>query len=324
MEYRLWGRTGIRVSALGLGCGGFGGVGSPRELFGKGEDEAAAFALMDRAVEVGINYFDTANSYGGGASEEMIGSWLRARGGRHDLVLSSKLFNAMSAAPNSAGLSRRAVIREVEASLRRLQTDHLDIYVTHEPDWETPVEETLRALDDLVHSGKVRYIGCSNEPAWHVAKGLWASERLRLARWQSVQNEYNLLHRGAETEVLPLCADQGLAFTPFSPLAGGWLTGKYRPGEAPPAGSRMTLRPDPYSEFSSQATFAALDRLRQAAGERGVELAALALAWVLSCPQVTAALVGPRRPEHLQPALDALSIHLSAADRAALSELTVA
>jgi len=324
MEYRLFGRTGMRVSVIGLGCGGFGGVGSPKELFGKGEDEQAAFQLMDRALELGINYFDTANSYGGGASEEMIGSWLTARGVREQIVLSTKLFNAMSAEPNAVGLSRRAILREVEASLRRLKTDHLDIYMTHAPDWDTPVEETLRTMDDLVRSGKVRYIGCSNEPAWHVARGLWASDRLGLARWESVQNEYNLLHRGAEREVLLLCADQGLAFTPFSPLAGGWLTGKYRQGEPAPPGSRMTLRPEPYEEFSNQPTHEAIERLRKAAGERGVELAALALAWVIRSPQVTSALVGPRRLEHFEPALGALAIQLSAEERDALSGQSIA
>ena len=315
VEHRRFGRTGLRVSRLGLGCGGFGGVGSDPALFGRGEDEAAAFAIMDRALELGIDYFDTANSYGGGRSEEMVGRWLRARGTRDQVVLSTKVFNRMGPAPNDAGLSRRHLLRAVEDSLRRLQTDWLDLYVTHEVDPDTPLDETLRALDDLVHQGKVRYVGASNIEAWRLAKSLWISERLGLARFEVVQNEYNLLNRGIEAEVLPLAADQALAVTPFSPLAGGFLTGKYAPGRAFPAGSRMTLRPEPYAGLLNPGTFRAIDALRAEAAERGVSAAALALAWVHTHPQVTAALVGPRSPEQFAPAVESLQVGLSAEDR---------
>lgn len=320
MEFRRFGRTGLRVSRLGLGCGGFGGVGSEPSLFGRGEDEAAAFAIMDRALELGINYFDTADSYGGGASEEIIGRWLRSRGARDAVVLSTKVFNRMGPDPNDGGLSRRHVLRAVEDSLRRLQTDWLDLYVTHEVDPETPLDETLRAMDDLVRQGKVRYVGSSNTEAWRLAKALWVSDRLGVVRYDGVQNEYNLLHRGIEAEVLPLAADQELAVTPFSPLAGGLLTGKYALGRDHPAGSRLTLRPGPYANLLTPATFLAIDALGAEAGERGVSAGALALAWVLAHPSVTAALIGPRSVEQFEPAVEALQVGLTAADRDRVAE----
>jgi aryl-alcohol dehydrogenase-like predicted oxidoreductase len=316
VEYRRFGRTGLRVSRLGLGCGGFGGVGSEPSLFGRGEDEAAAFAIMDRALELGINYLDTADSYGGGRSEEMIGRWLRSRGTRDAVVLSTKVYNRMGPGPNDAGLSRRHVLRAVEDSLRRLQTDWLDLYVTHEVDPETPLDETLRAMDDLVRQGKVRYVGASNTEAWRLTKSLWVSDRLGVVRYDGVQNEYNLLHRGIEAEVLPLAADQGLAVTPFSPLAGGLLTGKYAPDREHPAGSRLTLRPGPYAGLLTAETFRAIDALRAEAAERGVSTGALALAWVLAHRSVTAALIGPRSVEQFEPAIEALQVRLTATDRA--------
>lgn len=315
MEYRRFGRTGLRVSRLGLGCGGFGGVGSEPLLYGRGEDEATAFAIMDRAVELGINYFDTADSYGGGRSEEMIGRWLRSRGTRDTIVLSTKVFNRTGPGPNDAGLSRRHVLHAVEDSLRRLQTDWLDLYVTHEVDPHTPLDETLRALDDLVHQGKVRYVGASNTEAWRLTKSLWVSDRLGLVRYDGVQNEYNLLNRAIEPEVLPLAADQDLAVTPFSPMAGGLLTGKYALGRDHPAGSRLTLRPGPYAGLLTAETFRAIEALRAQAADRGVSPGALALAWVLANPAVTAALIGPRSLEQFQPALEAVPIGLTAADR---------
>lgn len=315
MEYRSFGRTGLRVSRLGLGCGGFGGVGSEPSLVGRGEDEATAFAIMDRALDLGINYFDTANSYGAGRSEEMVGRWLRARGARDQVVLSTKVFNRMGPGPNDAGLSRRHVMQAVQDSLRRLQTDWIDLYVTHEPDPATPLEETVRALDDLVRQGTVRYVGASNIEAWRLARALWIADRGALARYESVQNEYSLLRRGIEAEVLPLAGDQGLAVTPFSPLAGGFLTGKYAPGAPYPAGSRMTLRPDPYADLVTGGTFAALEELRAGARERGVSMGALALAWVTSHPQVTAALIGPRSVEQFAPAVESLEVRLAADER---------
>jgi aryl-alcohol dehydrogenase-like predicted oxidoreductase len=318
MEYRRFGRTGLRVSRLGLGCGGFGGVGSDPSLAGRGEDEPAAFAIMDRALELGINYFDTADSYGGGRSEEMIGRWLRSRGTRDQVVLSTKVFNRTGPGPNDAGLSRRHVMRAVDESLRRLQTDWLDLYVTHEVDPETPLDETLRALDDLVRQGRVRYLAASNTEAWRLARALWVSDGRGLARYDGVQNEYNLLHRGIEAEVLPLAADQGLAVTPFSPLAGGFLTGKYALGGGHPPGSRMTLRPEPYADLMTGATFRAIGALRAEAAERHVSMGALALAWVHRHPLVTAALVGPRSPAQFEVAVESLQVALTPEDRSSI------
>jgi aryl-alcohol dehydrogenase-like predicted oxidoreductase len=319
MEYRLFGRTGMRVSVLGLGCGGFGGVGSAPELFGKGEDKTTAFALMDRAWDAGINYFDTADSYGGGVSETIIGDWLKQRRVRDRLVLSTKVFYAMRDGPNDQSLSRRHITRAIEGSLRRLQTDRVDLYVIMEPDPATPVEETLQAMNDLVQAGKVRHIGASNINAPQLREALAVSDRLGVHRYQSVQNAYSLLEREVETEVLPLAAAERLAVTPFSPTAGGLLTGKYRFGAPPPAGSRVDLRPQPYRHLMNAATFLAIDALRAAATERGVDIGALALAWVLSHPAVTSALIGPRTVDQFRPWLEAADIHLTTEERDAVA-----
>jgi aryl-alcohol dehydrogenase-like predicted oxidoreductase len=318
MEYRLFGRTGMRVSVLGLGCGGFGGVGSAPELFGKGEDKKTAFALMDRARDAGINYFDTADSYGGGFSETVIGAWLRERKVRDQLILSSKVFYAMEDGPTDQGLSRKHIIQAVEGSLRRLQTDHLDLYVPMYPDPATPVEETLQTMNDLMHSGKVRHIGGSNITAQQLRDSLSESDRLGVHRYQSVQNGYSLLERAIEVDVLPLAAKERVAVTPFSPTSGGLLTGKYRYGQRPPSGSRVDLRPQPYEHLMNASTFQAIDALRSAAAERGVDTGALALAWVISHPAVTSALIGPRTVEQFRPWLEAVDIHLTSDERDAV------
>jgi len=318
MEYRNLGRTGLKISAVGLGCGNFGGIGSAPAFFGKGETEEEAFALMDAAWEMGINFFDTADAYGGGRSETYIGNWLKAKGSRirDQLLLSSKVFNRVGDGPNDWGLSRRHILRQVEASLRRLGTDHLDMYLTHEtPDPATPLEETLRALDDLIHQGKVRYIGASNMPAWLMTKALWISDKYHLFRFEWVQNSYSLLDRADEKEMFPLCEDQQLGYTPFSPLAGGWLTGKYKKDEPFPTGSRMTLRPEPYQKLLDEKIYHGLEALHAHAAERGTDIASLALAWVMSHPLVTAPILGPRKPEHLEPAKRAMEIKLTDEER---------
>ena len=212
-------------------------------------------------------------------------------------------------------------MRQVDASLGRLGAERLDLFLIHEPDPATPLEETLAALDDLRRAGKLLYIGASNIEAWRLARGLWISDVRGLARFEWVQSGYSLLDRSPEAEVLPLCADQGLGFSPFSPLAGGWLTGKYRRGEAPPAGSRMTLRSEPYEHLQRDVVFDALERLEQMAGERGVDMATLALAWLLASPLVNPVVVGPRRPAHLEPALAALELTLTDNDLSELSAL---
>ncbi len=323
MEYKNLGRTGLKVSAVGLGCGNFGGIGSAPAFFGQGETEEEAAAILDAAWDMGINFFDTADAYGGGRSEAYLGRWLKARGARvrDQLILSSKVFNPVGEGPNDWGLSRRHILRQIEASLTRLGTDHLDMYLIHEPDPTTPLDETLRALDDLVHQGKVRYIGASNMPAWLMTKALWLADKHNLYRLEWVQNSYSLLDRADEREVLPLCADQKLGYTPFSPLAGGWLTGKYKRGEPFPDGSRMTLRSEPYQAFLNDKTFAGLEALRAYAAECGADMASLALAWVMSHPLVTAPILGPRRPAQLEPAKKALEIKLSPTDREAIAKL---
>ncbi len=319
MEYRQLGRTGLVLSRIGLGCGNFGGIGSAPELFGGGESEEEAFALMDAAVKAGVNFFDTAASYGGGRSETWIGRWRSERGA--PVLVSTKVFWSVVGDAADRGLSRERIPRELDGSLSRLVTERVDMYLTHEPDPETPIEETLRALDELVRSGKVGAIGASNLDGEQLEEALETSSRHGLARFEWAQNEYSLLRRGPERDVLPVCAREQLGFTPFGPLGGGWLTGKYRRGEGYPSGSRMTLRPEPYADLVHEETFLGLDRFHAAADERGVEPAALALAWVLSHPQVTAVVVGPRRPEHLESALPALDLRLSSQERDELAEL---
>ena len=310
MEYRRLGSTGLKVSRLALGCGNFGGIGSAPEFFGRGENETQAFALMDRAFDAGINVFDTADAYGGGRSETWIGRWLKARGSRvrDQLVLGSKVFNAVGPGPNDRGLSRVHILRQIDASLSRLQTDRIDLFLIHEPDPDTPLEETLAALDDCVRAGKVLYVGASNIEAWRLARALSISERRRFARFDWVQNAYSLLNRAAEREMFPLCAEAGVGFMAFSPLAGGWLTGKYGRGTPYPSGSRMTLRPEPYRAFEREDVYRALETFAEQARLRGVDMSALALAWALHQRPVDSAVIGPRRPEHIDAALAALEI----------------
>jgi len=319
MQYRAFGRTGMKVSVLGLGCGGFGGVGSAPELFGKGEDKATAFALMDRAWDAGINYFDTADSYGGGVSETIIGAWLTQRKVRDGLVLSTKVFYAIAEGPNDRSLSRRHIMQAVEGSLRRLQTDYLDLYVIMEPDPATPVEETLQTMNELMHAGKVRHIGASNITAAQLRESLATSDRLGVHRYQSVQNGYSLLERAIEAEVLPLAIKERMAVTPYSPTSGGLLTGKYQLGERPPTGTRVDLRPQPYEHLMTAGTFHAIDALRAAAAERGLDTGTLALAWVLSHPAVTSALIGPRTVQQFRPWLAAVDVQLTSDEREALA-----
>jgi aryl-alcohol dehydrogenase-like predicted oxidoreductase len=322
MAYRRLGGTGVKVSRLGLGCGNFGGIGSAPAFFGMGESPAQAAELLDRAHDAGINLLDTADAYGGGRSEEYIGRWLAAKGSavRDRLVVSSKVYNPVGPGPNQRGLSRLHIARQIDASLRRLATDRIDLYLIHEPDPETPIDETLRALDDAVRAGKILYVGASNIEAWRLAVARGRSDLDRLVRFEWVQNSYSLLDRAAEREMFPLCADQGIGFTAFSPLGGGWLTGKYR-SEVYPPGSRMTLRPEPYLHLANDRVFRGLDGLAAAARSRGIAMDTLALAWVLAGPQVDAAILGPRTPAHLASAVAALEVELSASERADLSAL---
>jgi aryl-alcohol dehydrogenase-like predicted oxidoreductase len=294
------------IERFALGCGNFGGIGSAPELFGQGEDEPAAFALMDTAWELGIRRFDTADAYGGGRSETAIGKWLAATGNRPRLT--TKTFNPMDAGEDS-GLARDRVLRQIETSLERLGVPRVDFYLAHAPDPETPLAETFATFDELVADERIGAYGVSNFDAGQL------DEALRLGRPALLQNSYSLLDRDAEQGVLALCAERGVDFQAFSPLAGGWLTGKYRRGEPPPAGSRMTLRPDPYLHLEDERVYRALDALEAAAKRHGTSMAGVALAWLAADPRVTQIVVGPRRPEHLDPVREALRIELPAAER---------
>ena len=298
------------IERIVLGCGNFGGMGSAPELFGHGESEEEAFAIMDAAWGAGIRWFDTADAYGGGRSESTIGKWIASTGNRPRLT--TKTYNPMDAG-HDRGLSRDRVLRQIETSLERLGVDRVDLYLAHEFDPDVPLRETIRAFGELADGGLVGAYGLSNFNARQV------EEAARIGRPRLVQNEFSLLMRGDEDELLPLCAGRGIAYQAFSPLGGGWLTGKYRAGEEFPSGSRMTLRPGPYEHLVHDRTFRALEELQAEAAERDLELPTLALAWVLAHPQVSGIVVGPRRAEHLEPALRALDVVLSDSERLELA-----
>jgi aryl-alcohol dehydrogenase-like predicted oxidoreductase len=290
-----------------LGCGNFGGIGSAPAFFGRGETREQAFELMDAAWAAGITWFDTADAYGGGRSETAIGGWIRSR--RPDgLRLTTKTFNPMDEGEDH-GLAPARVRRQLDSSLQRLGVDRVDLYLAHEWDPDVPVAEVAGVFEELVAAGKIGAYGLSN------VDGAQLREALAVGAFSAVQNSYSLLDREAEREVLPLCGEHGVGFQAFSPLAGGWLTGKYRRGQAVPEGSRMTMRPGPYEHLRDERVYDALEEL-----ERRGDPATLALAWLLAAESVSV-VVGPRRPEHLEPALAALAQPLTAAERDALSAL---
>lgn len=305
MEQRALGRSGVDVSRIILGCGNFGGIGSSPAFFGKGETEAEAHRLLDEAWEAGITTYDTADAYGGGRSESYLGSWLRSRPDVRDrIVLTTKTFNPMHEGADS-GLDPARMRRQLTSSLERLGVDAVDLYLTHEMDPQTPVADTIGAFEEFVADGSIRAYGGSN------VDGRWLEEAVRHGSPSWVQNSFSLLDRADETRVLPVVAREGLGYTPFSPLAGGWLTGKYRRGEEAPAGSRMTLRPEPYLHLQEERVYDSLEQFEVAARERETTPAALSIAWLLAHPRVTAVVIGPRRPEQLRPALEALELRLS-------------
>jgi aryl-alcohol dehydrogenase-like predicted oxidoreductase len=295
-----------------LGCGNFGGIGSAPGFFGQGESEDEAVALMGAAWERGIRQFDTADAYGGGRSETWIGRWMSATGNRPRLT--TKVFHSVEGDPTEEGLSRERILQQIEGSLERLGVDRVDTYMAHEQDPATPVRETMGAFAELVEAEKVGGIGASNVDL------AWLDEALAVAPVAVVQNSYSLLDRESE-DVLAFCAVRGIGFEAFGPLAGGWLTGKYRRGEPPPPGSRMTMRPEPYREFESDVVYEALERFEEEALGRGVDMPTLAFGWLLSDSRVSAVVVGPRRPEHLEPSLAGSTVDLSPAERDELASL---
>ncbi|HUE76278.1 MAG TPA: aldo/keto reductase [Chloroflexota bacterium] len=303
------GRTGLKVSEICLGC----------MTFGNQADEATSAAIVRRAVDAGVNFLDTANSYNGGLSEEYTGKALK--GIRDDVVLATKVYNVTGSGPNDRGLSRRHIMRAVEDSLRRLQTDNLDLYQVHRFDVETPLEETLRVLDDLVHQGKVRYLGCSNYAAWQLGKALRTSERHNLFRYECIQPRFNLISRSIEAELLPLCLDEGVGVIVYNPLAAGLLTGKHHRESGPVEGSRFDTNAMYRDRYWSDRSFDAVDRLREIAESTGHSMAKLSIAWVLANPAITAAILGASRPDQLDETLAATQITLSTEHMAQLDEL---
>jgi aryl-alcohol dehydrogenase-like predicted oxidoreductase len=317
MQRREVGRSGIEVTRVVLGCANFGGVGSDPATWGRGTSEDEAFAIMDASYEAGITSFDTASSYGGGRSEEAIGHWLAERRAR-DVVLTSKAYWPVEAG-GDRGLAPERLRRVVDRSLHRLGVERIDLYLLHQPDPETPLLDSLGALDELAAEGKIGAFGVSNVDVAYVEECLQLAREHGLRPIQWVQNEYSLLAREAEDELLPILVREGLGFTPFSPLAGGWLTGKYRRGAEFPAGSRMTVRPD--YRFARDEVYAAVEGFTARAEELRVDPAALAFAWVLGHPDVTAVVAGPSRVAHLKPVFEGTELQLSEAERDELAAL---
>ncbi len=318
MQYTRMGRTGLKVSRLCLGAMNFGHT----------ADEQTSFQILDAAVDAGINFIDTADIYtrwgpghSGGESETVLGSWLRGRS-RRDVVIATKVQAQMWDGPNGGGLSRLHILHAVEDSLRRLGTDYIDLYQTHWPDYETPLDETLAALDSLVQSGKVRYIGCSNYPAWLLLKSIWISDARRLARFDCIQPHYSLLHRHEfEIELAAACLDQGVGVIPYSPLAAGFLTGKFTRTNKSPDSTRSagnTIQ----RLLANERAYVALDVQRDIAAAHNVHPAQIALAWQLSQPVITAPIVGARRVDQLLDVVGATEVTLADEEIARLNEAT--
>jgi aryl-alcohol dehydrogenase-like predicted oxidoreductase len=303
LEYRNLGRTGVKVSPLCLGAMMFGQRGN--------SDHADCVRIIHRALDAGINFVDTANVYSKGESEEIVGEALRGR--RDQVVLATKVHGEMGPGPNDSGNSRVHIMREVENSLRRLGTNYIDLYQIHRPDPETPIEETLRALDDLVHSGKVRYIGSSTFAAWELVESYWVSEREHLARFECEQPPYSIFVRGIEKDVLPVCEKYGTGVIPWSPLNRGWLAGKYRKGQEIDPDSRVG-RNDPFIDRPDsplgQRKLDLVEELITMAEQVSANLPQYALAWTLTNPVVTAPIIGPRTMEHLEDNLHALDVEI--------------
>ena len=282
MEYRRIGRSGLKVSEICLGT----------MTFGHGTDRGEAERIVDRAFDAGVNFFDTANGYSNGQSEIMLGEILKGR--RQEAIIATKVFNPMGPGPNDSGMSRSHIMRAIEDSLSRLQTDYVDIYYIHHVDTQTPLEEMLRAFDDLVHQGKVRYIACSNYEAWRLMEALWISDTKNLARFECYQPQYSLVVRDIEEELIPVCQIKGLGVVVWSPLAGGFLTGKYQPGQDKVAGSRSEegwAFPERYFAPNADET---LTVLLDVAKELGRTPAQVATRWVLEQPAITSAIIGAR------------------------------
>ena len=319
MRYRTLGRTGLKVSELCLGT----------MTFGWTADEDTSRAIMDHAVEAGVNFFDTADIYSrwssesyAGKTEEFIGRWLKDKP-RDQLVIATKVRGPMGEGPNDSGLSRKHIMDAVDASLRRLQTDYIDLYQTHSPDLETPLEETLETLSDLVRAGKVRYLGASNHPAWYLTKALWISDKYNLARYETLQPHYNLVNRDEfERELRDLCHDQHIGVIPYSPLAGGFLTGKYRRGQDAPKGSRGEENAQIKRYMENARNWDLLDTLHEIAERHGKSVAQVSLAWLRDESPVTAPIVGANSVEQLKGSLGVVDWRLTDEERNEITDLS--
>ncbi len=306
MQYRALGRTGVKVSEICLGAMMFGGRTQPED----------AYAIIDEALDRGINFIDTANVYNQGRSEEAVGEALKRRGVRDRVVLATKVHGSMDAEdPNASGNSRRHIIQQCEGSLRRLQTEWIDLYQLHRPQSDIPIDETLRAMEDLVRDGKVRYVGTSNFAAWQLVESFGVSERAGLSRVICDQPPYNLLDRRVERELLPMAQTYGMAIIPWSPLGGGLLTGKYRRGDPMPVDGRFTLSESPmHRRRMTERLWDVLDGLEPMATAKGVTMSQLALAWVQQQPGVTSPIIGPRTMEQFEDNMGALDVEFTPED----------
>ena len=301
MEYRQLGRSGLQVSTVGLGTNNF----------GRRVDADGTAAVVNKALEMGINLFDTSNSYGAGQSEEYIGRALKGK--RHEALIATKVSSTVGDGPNQGGNSRQHIVTEVENSLRRLDTDYIDLYQIHWVDPNTPIEETLRALDDLVRQGKVRYIGCSNFKAWQICEAIWTSRSLGISPFVSVQPRYNIMDREIEAELVPFCDEYGMGILPYYPLANGFLTGKYRKGEPPPAGTRLA---EEDRNMLNDAKFDVLQGLEGFAEKRGHTVLELAFAWLLAKGSISSVIAGATKPEQVVSNTRAAGWRLTDADLA--------
>lgn len=311
MNYRTLGKTGIQVSSLCFGTMSFGGV----------ADEAASKAMFERCREAGINFFDCANVYSNGLAEEILGRCIGKS--RNDIVLTTKVGMATASGGNNRGSSRRHIMLEVENSLKRLNTDRIEFYFVHAFDPHTPIEETLRAMDDLQRQGKILYPAVSNWAAWQISKALGVSAKEQLARFECIQPMYSLLKRQAEVEILPLASSENMGVITYSPLGGGLLTGKYA-GNQKPQDGRLVVQENYKKRYGEEYYFETADRFSQYAAKQGVHPASLAVAWVMSNPHVTAPIIGARNLEQLEPSLDALKISMTPEWRNEISDLSIA
>lgn len=315
MQYVNLGHTGLKVSRLCLGCMTYGtSQWRPWVL-----DEEPSRVFIKQALELGINFFDTADMYANGASEEVLGRALRDFAPRDQVIITTKVFNRMGDGPNDRGLSRKHILASIDASLRRLGTDYVDIYMIHRWDYETPIEETLAALDDLIHAGKVRYLGASSMWAWQLAQALYLADAHGWTRFVVMQNHYNLIYREEEREMIPLCRAEGIALTPWSPLARGFLAGnrtRDKKGET----TRAQNDPYAYEMYYRDEDFTIAERVVELAKQRGVKPTQIALAWHLNKPEITAPIIGATKPHHLPDAVAALDIKLTDAERAFIEE----